>query len=261
MTTKGRIFVRRDQIALQMYTVREAAGKDFVGTLKRVAEMGYPAVEFAGFGGMAAADLRATLDELGLKAPSAHVPYASLVDDAAAACADLHTLGTEYAVVPFIGDEHRASVQAARSFAASLNTIAKTVTGEGLRFAYHNHDFEFRPLPDGNGTTMWDILQAETDPTTVALELDIYWVTFGGGDALATLKANPARYPLLHFKDMQGEGASLRDAPVGEGTVDWGPYLVASEGTSHLFIVEQDTPDDPLGDVERSLRAMEKLAG
>lgn len=253
--------MRRDQIALQMYTVREDAGQDFVGTLKKVAEMGYPAVEFAGFGGMTAADLRAKLDEFELKAPSAHVAYVSLLEDAAAACADLHTLGTEYAVVPFIGNEHRTSVDAARRFAASLNTIAKTVTGEGLRFAYHNHDFEFRPLPDGGGKTMWDILQEETDPATVALELDIYWVTYGGGDALATLKANPVRYPLLHFKDMQGAGQDLRDAPVGEGTVDWGPYLAASEGTSHWFIVEQDTPDDPFADIERSLREMEKLAG
>ena len=244
-----------------MYTVREDAGKDFLGTLKRVAEMGYPAVEFAGFGGLAASELRASLDEFGLKAPSAHVSYVSLVEDAAAACADLHALGTEYAVVPFIGDEHRASVEAARRFAASLNTIATTVTGEGLRFAYHNHDFEFRPLSDGGGKTMWDILQEETDPATVALELDIYWVTYGGGDALATLTANPSRYPLLHFKDMTSEGDALRDAPVGEGTVDWAPYLAASEGTSHWFIVEQDTPDDPLADIERSLRAMEKMAG
>ncbi len=252
--------MRRDQIALQLYTVREDAGTDFVGTLRQVAEMGYPAVEFAGFGGLNAPDLRARLDEFGLKAPSAHVQYASLLEDAAKACADLHTLGTEYAVVPFIGPEHRTSVEAATRFAASLNAIAATVTGEGLRFAYHNHDFEFAPLPDGDGTTMWDVLQAETDPATVALELDIFWVAYGGADPLAILKQNPGRYPLLHFKDMTGEGDARRDAPVGEGTIDWEPYLVASEGTSHWFVVEQDNPDDPLADVERSLRAMEKMA-
>ncbi len=253
--------MRRDQIALQLYTVREAAGQDFVGTLKRVAEMGYPAVEFAGFGGLSAPDLRARLDEFGLKAPSAHIPYASLVEDAAKATADLKTLGTEYAVVPYIGNEHRESVDAAKRFAASLNPIARTVTDAGLKFAYHNHDFEFRPIPDGSGKTMWEILQEETDPATVAFELDIYWVAYGGGDALAILQANPARYPLLHFKDMTGEGDARRDAPVGEGTVDWGPFLTASEGTSHWFVVEQDTPDDAFPDVERSLRAMEKLAG
>lgn len=253
--------MRRDQIALQLYTVRAAAAEDFVGTLKRVAEIGYPAVEFAGFGGLAAADLRDRLDEFGLKAPSAHVQFDTLMTDAVAACADLETLGTEYAVVPFIGHEHRASLDAAKRFAESLNAIGDVVTSSGLKFGYHNHDFEFRPIPDAGGTTMWDVLLAETDPDLVLFELDIYWVNYGGGDPLAIVQANPDRYPLLHFKDMVGEGDARRDAPVGEGTVDFAPILAASGDAAQWFIAEQDTPDDPFADVEHSLRAMQQMAG
>ena len=177
-----------DQIGLQLYTVRTAATTDFLGTLRAVAEMGYPAVEFAGLHGHPAAEVRAEMNSTGLKAPSAHVQYASLLTDTEAVCADLRTLGCQYAIVPYIGEEHRNSVQSARKFVASLAPIAEAVAECGMTLGYHNHDFEFAPLPGGDGTTLWDLIVAETDPALVVLELDCYWSTYGGADTLALLR-------------------------------------------------------------------------
>lgn len=248
-----------DQIGLQLYTVRTAATTDFLGTLRAVAEMGYPAVEFAGLHGHPAAEVRAEMNSTGLKAPSAHVQYASLLTDTEAVCADLRTLGCQYAIVPYIGEEHRTSVEAARKFVASLAPIAEAVAECGLTLGYHNHDFEFAPLPGGDGTTLWDLIVAETDPALVVLELDCYWSTYGGADTLALLEANPGRFPLLHFKDMLGEGADRHDAPIGTGNLDFAPILEATRDTTAWYIVEQDNPADPLVDAETSLRGMQAL--
>src|SRR5687768_3346918 len=117
--------MRQDQIALQMYTVRTVAKDDFLGTLRKVAETGYPAVEFAGLHDHGPEEVRATLDEVGLKAPAAHVAFARLQADPIAVCDELQTLGCEFAVVPWIGPEHRADRESARRFIAALTEVGK----------------------------------------------------------------------------------------------------------------------------------------
>ena len=253
--------MNRDQICLQLYTVRTRATTDFLGTLRAIAEMGYPAVEFAGLHGHTAAEVRAEMNAGGLSAPSAHVPYATLLTDAESVCADLHTLGCQYAIVPWISEEHRNSIEAAKAFVATLNPIAQEVAQCGLQLGYHNHDFEFAPIPGGDGTTLWDLIMAETDPSLVLLQLDCYWSTYGGADTLGMLKASPKRYPLLHFKDMQGEGADRHDAPIGTGHMDLRSIIDATKGTTEWYIVEQDNPEDPLADARTSLEGMQSLAG
>lgn len=251
--------MRKDQIGIQLYTVREVAKNDFLGTLSALAGMGYPAVEFAGLHGHSAEAVRAHLDSVGLRASSAHVPYARFVDELDSVVAEMKTLGCEFAIVPWIGPEIRGSVETARSFVASLQEIGKKVRDAGLRFGYHNHDFEFAPLAGSNGTTMWDLILTETDPSVVELELDVYWVAYGGADPAALVFAQPERYPLLHFKDMTGSGADRKDAPIGTGTMDFTPLIATSAATTSWYIVEQDNPSNPLADAETSLRGMQGL--
>ena len=252
--------MRREQIALQLYTLRDLMAQDYLGTLSKVAEIGYPAVELAGLGGLTAKEIRSHLDSIGLKASSAHVPYALLQAGVGAAAADIKTLGAEWINVPWIGEEQRNSLDSAKRFVFSLNELGQAVKAEGLGFAYHNHAFEFEPLPGGDGTTLWDILVAETDPAVVAIELDVYWAVYGGVDPLPILKQNPARYPLLHFKDLIGEGESRTFGPVGSGSISFQPIVATTEGTTAWYIVEQDTSNDPLADIEFSLRTLERLA-
>jgi sugar phosphate isomerase/epimerase len=253
--------MRQDQIGLELYTVRTVAKDDFLGTLRKVAEIGYPAVEFAGLHDHSPEEVRATLDESGLKAPSAHVAFARLQADPIAVCDELQTLGCEFAVVPWIGPEHRANLESARRFIAALTEVGKQVRERGLRFGYHNHDFEFAPLEGPGSATMWDLLLDESDPAIIELQLDFYWVTYGGGDPAALVSQAPERYPLLHFKDMTGEGDARKDAPIGTGSIRFESLVAATANTTEWYIVEQDVPADPMTDIATSLQGMQRLVG
>ena len=133
-------------IALQLYTVRDRTSQDMLGTLRRIAAMGYRAVEFAGYGGLPAAEVAAALPDLGLTVLVAHVGLADLEARQAEVFADLHALGCEFAVVPWVPEARRADLEAVRGLAATLNTLGAAAQAEGLRLAYHNHAFEFTPM-------------------------------------------------------------------------------------------------------------------
>jgi sugar phosphate isomerase/epimerase len=250
--------MRQDQISLQLYTVREETARDMPATLRRISEIGYPAVEFAGFGGLSAGDLRNILDDLGLLASGAHVPYDSWETDPEAVITNMHTLDCAHAILPIVPPEQRGDESTVASLAGSLNRWGELCRKEGVTFSYHNHDFEFAPL---SGTTMWDILVRETDPELVYFELDLYWVRYGGADPESLLYNLGDRIPLVHLKDM-ASGEQRSDLPVGEGTMPWNTLLRAAEGVGvHWYVAEQDNPRDALEDVRISLQSMRELAG
>jgi sugar phosphate isomerase/epimerase len=245
----------KNQIALQLYTVREAAQADMLGTLRRLADMGYRAVEFAGYGGVPTREIRAVLDERGMTAMGAHVGLHLWQEDTAAVIRDLQTLGCTYAIVPFAGEEYRTA-EGVGQLADRLNALAGQCRAEGLRFAYHNHAFEFAPL---DGGTMWERLVAATDPALVNLELDVFWAQVGGAGPVALIEQLKGRVPILHIKDMAGD-ASQRDMPVGDGVMPWDHILPVAQATGiEWYVIEQDHPQQPLADVERSLHGLEKL--
>jgi sugar phosphate isomerase/epimerase len=245
-----------DRIALQLYTVREHTARDMLGTLARIAEQGYGAVEFAGFGGVAVQDLHAALDDLDIRAVAAHIGPDELQAQVGRVVGDLQALGCGYAVVPWIAEERRQNAGQIRELVEMLNHTGKLCREAGLVLAYHNHDFEFAPL---DGTTIFDILVEETDPELVAFELDVYWVRYAGVDPIAMLRRLSGRVPLVHIKDMAA-GGDRADAPVGEGTIRWREVLEACRAAgTEWYIVEQDNPGDPLADVERSLHNLRKL--
>ncbi|HEV2530017.1 MAG TPA: sugar phosphate isomerase/epimerase [Thermomicrobiales bacterium] len=248
------------QIALQLYTIREAMAQDFMGTLGTVAEAGYPAVELAGFGGRSAAEVRTRLDELGMKAMGAHTPMNRATDELDAAIEELQTVGAEYFIVPYLqADQYFRTPDQVRALAAQFNEIGAKVKAAGLRFLYHNHDFEFVPFADG-GETMspYELLITSTDPDSVGFELDVFWVERGGHTAHRLIRSYPNRFPSLHIKDMADNGD---DAPVGEGKLSWQPVLEAGEqvGGSRWLVVEQDYPKDPLNDVRTSYANLDAI--
>jgi sugar phosphate isomerase/epimerase len=250
--------MRQDQISLQLYTVREETSRDMPATLRRISEIGYPAVEFAGFGGLSAEDLSNILDDLGLRASGAHVPYDSWETDPEAVITDMHTLDCAHAILPIAPPEQRGDESEVASLAGNLNRWGESCRKEGVTFSYHNHDFEFAPL---GGTTMWDILVKETDPDLVYFELDLYWVRYGGADPESLLYDLGDRIPLVHLKDM-APGEQRSDLPVGEGTMPWKTLLRAAEAAGvQWYVAEQDNPRDALEDVRISLQSMRELAG
>jgi sugar phosphate isomerase/epimerase len=249
--------MRQDQISLQLYTVRDETARDMPATLRRISEIGYPAVEFAGFGGLSAEDLRNILDDFGLRASGAHVPFDSWETDPESVITDMHTLDCAHAILPMVPPQYRSDEVEVARLAGSLNRWGELCRQEGVTFSYHNHDFEFAPL---GGTTMWDVLVRETDPGLVYLELDLYWVRFGGADPEPLLSDLGDRIPLLHLKDMASD-EHRSDLPVGEGTMPWNTLLEAADAAGvQWYVAEQDNPRDALEDVRTSLQHLQELA-
>ena len=254
MAYRGRM--RRDQIALQLYTVRELASVDLPGTLRAVAAAGYRAVEVAGLPDIAPDELGALLRETGLRAVAAHQGIEGLRRDAGAVGDWLAALDCRQLMLPWVPEEDRRTPADVRQFAAELGEYASTFSTRGIRLGYHNHAFEFEPL---DGTTVWDVLLAELPPH-VEIELDVYWAVVGGRDPVAEIRATAGRVRLLHMKD-RAPGVEPHDAPAGEGTLPFPEIIRAGRSAGvEWYIAEQDDPGDPLEDIASALRYLESLA-
>lgn len=249
-----------ESIALQMYTLRDQTAADFLGTLRQVADIGYPAVELAGYGNLSVADLRAALDEHGLKAVSAHIPITAFETRRDEALAEAVTLGCNYVVVPFLPPERRDAAHAP-GIVALLNETGAAAQAAGLVLCYHNHAFEYEPLAGSRaGETFFDYLIANTDPDRVAFELDVFWTMVAGVDPVTELTRLIGRVPLVHLKDFTGETTAQSAAPVGTGTLPWPHLIDAANAAGAVWgIVEQDYPRHPLADVATSLTNTRRL--
>jgi sugar phosphate isomerase/epimerase len=247
-------------VALQLYTVREDAARDFVGTLDQVAAIGYVGVELAGYGPLAPPALRAKLDALGLIVAGSHVALARLENELDAVIAECRTLDCPTVVCPVLPAERR-SEDGFRQLATSLNAIGRTVTASGLTLCYHNHAFEFETAIDG--VAAYDWLMAHTDPALVRIEIDAFWLQKAGRDPAAYIEKYRGRVPLVHLKDMTVDAAQTF-APVGTGSVGFAPLFAAAErGGVQWYIVEQDRAEGSAIAAARTswinLRAMGKI--
>ena len=219
----------------------------FVGT--HAGRSTVPELEFAGYYSKDAAWWKALLARHGLTAPATHEALPATDDGWGAIFDRAHAMGHAMVIVPFVGNEYRGSRAAWQRLAARLTTGAQRAKAAGLRFGYHNHDFEFAPV---EGTTGFDILTTETDPTLVALELDLYWAVKAGQDPLALFARWPGRIHCCHVKDA-GPAPERQMRDVGAGTIDFRTLLARGRaaGLQHWFI-EHDNPADPLASVRAS---------
>jgi sugar phosphate isomerase/epimerase len=246
----------RRPVGVQLYTVRSAMQKDVPGTLARVAKIGYREVEFAGYFGLAPKRIRALLDAHGLRAPSSHLQLAPFAAGWDAALEAAHVIGHEWLVVPWLDAAARGTLDDVRRTAAGFDRAGEAAKAAGLRFAYHNHDFDFIPV---EGRRPLDVLLESTDPALVSFELDLYWAVKAGADPLAYFAAHPGRFTMLHAKDSSGAPAH-RMTEVGSGTLDFPRLLAAGrkEGVRHVF-VEHDEPTDPFASITTSYRYLSKI--
>lgn len=252
--------MKRDQIGVQMYTLREMAAKDLDATLGAVAKMGYTGVEFAGFQGHSASDVKTMLDKYGLKAFAAHIPATQFEGDIESVVSDLTTIGAPWGIVPWVSPDERGEASM-RDLGLKMNAWASRLKDDGIGFGYHNHDFEFTARVD-TGETLYQTLLNITDPELVYFELDAFWASVGGYEPDELIKANAHRIRLVHLKDASKDD-SRKDVPFGNGVLDWGAILSAARSAGvEYYITEQDNPnpDDPAGDVETALRNAEGMA-
>jgi sugar phosphate isomerase/epimerase len=242
-------------IALQLYSVREAMAKDFAGTVRKVAEIGYPAVETAGLPGATAKEAAKLFRQLGLAVSSIHMfppPTGAKLDEAREMCADF---GCRYIVSGYGPDDFKTPDLVKRT-CNTFNEANAAITASGLKFAVHNHWWEYLKIGD---RYIYQMMLEYLDPG-VLFELDTYWVRTAGPDPVAIVKMLGSRAPLLHIKD----GPADKDKPmtaVGDGILDFPAILKASAGSAEWLIVEIDrVAGDMMEAVARSYNYLKKIA-
>lgn len=244
-------------IGLQLYTVREIFAADPMGTLEKVAKIGYREVEFGGGGydKMDHAELRKHMDHLGLTCPSLHIAYDSLASNFAGAVKMAKTLGADTVVLPWMAPARR-NAASWKDAVANFNLWAGDLKKAGLGFAYHNHDFEFTTKA-GSGN-LFDMLVSEADPALVKIELDLYWAIAAGEDPKALIRRLPGRVYAYHVKDRTADG---KMASVGSGTVDFADIfkLNGVAGVKHFYVENDQAPAPYLPDIQASFDTLSKL--
>ena len=248
---------------IQLYTVGKELTQDMAGTLAKLSAIGYRSAESAGMAGKTATDFRKELDAAGLKCPSSHL-FLSPGQTAQQYFDDVKTLGSDYVVSSVVikpdpniksVDDYIKLIAAMtqddfKRMAGELNTMATQAKSIGLQFAYHNHNMEFRKWSDGS--TTYDILMAETDPSLVKIELDCGWADLGAHPPLELFKKYQGRFRMLHIKDFAAVAHPVVTldphtnpewTELGKGHIDYRAILDAAPaaGVEHIF-VEQEPP-------------------
>ena len=221
-------------IALQLYTLRDVLAKDFVGTVKQVADIGYVGVETAGVFGDSPASAAKLFTDLGLTVSSAHSPL-PLGEKQQEVIDTLGALNCPRLLLPWQPPELFKSTDGIRRVCDLLNEAAPIAKANGFSIGYHNHWFEYELV---NNQLAADLMLEQLDPS-IFLEVDVYWVQTAGQNPAEVVRRLGRRAPLLHIKD----GPCQLEMPmtaVGEGVMDIPGVIAASGSSAEWLIVELD---------------------
>lgn len=261
---------KKKNIGIQLYSVRDEMKKDPLGTLKKVAEMGYKNVEHANyvngkFYGYDPKEFRKILDDLGLAMPSGHTVMGAQHFDSAKndftdvwkkTVEDAAFLGQKYVVSPWLDVSLRKNFDDCKRFMEIFNKSGELCKKSGMKFGYHNHDFEFSLRL--TSVKVYDIILQNTDPNLVAQQLDIGNMYNGGGRAVELLKQYPGRFELMHVKDeIKGEKEPYESTILGTGIIGVADVLklAAKSGGTNEYIIEQESYQgkSPLDSIKANL--------
>jgi sugar phosphate isomerase/epimerase len=287
---------RVKKLGIQLFSLPKALDKDFVGSIKMLAGMGYKELELfgpfpfsdevaiknwantgkmlgfsgSGYFGRTMQEVKQILDDNGLKTPSTHTDMATLMDKMGKLGEAAAVLGHQYVVLPAIPDEYRKTLDDYKRTAEKFNKIGEAAKKVGLKFGYHNHGYGLKPV---DGKMPIETLLDNTDPNLVFLELDVFWTTAGGVDPIAMLEKYPKRYRMLHLKDMKekktfsGDGGNAGQwipmfplmTTAGDGVLNVAGIVQKAQdlGIKHYF-VEQDMVANPEVALKRSADFLRK---
>jgi sugar phosphate isomerase/epimerase len=229
------------KFGLQLYSLRDVLPADPKGVLKQVASFGYKHIEsYEGkdgmFWGLGHTGFKQYMDELGMTIISSHCDINKDFEKKAAEAA---AIGMKYLICPYKGPQK--SLDNYKKFAEEFNQKGEICKKNGIRFAYHNHDYSFKPM---DGQLPQDIMMNGTDPSLVDFEMDMYWVVVAGQDVEAWLKKYSPRYRLCHIKDFSktpGENNGKNSVDVGTGSIDFKKILKTAKANGlEYYIVEQE---------------------
>ena len=263
-------------IALQLYSVRHEMKADLPTTLKRVKEMGYDGVEFAGLFHYDPAEIKALCAQNGLVPISAHVPIGEMLEDAEATFQKYATIGVRFVAVPYLPEEDRPGKEKFAEIVEKIKEFGAIAKKYGIQLLYHNHDFEFVKL---DGVYALDLLYREVSAELLQTELDTCWVNVGGENPAAYVRKYAGRAPVVHLKDfvgaksenmyeLIGDNTAKADAapeafefrPVGSGKQDFPAILAAAKDAgAEWVVVEQDSPSMGLDEMACAAKSIQYL--
>jgi sugar phosphate isomerase/epimerase len=251
------------EFGIQLWSVRDDLAKDPKGVLAQLASYGYKQIEsFEGakgmFWGMTHKEFKAEMDKLGMKIVASHCDINKDFEKKAAEAAEI---GMKYLILPYEGPNK--SIDDYKKIAESLNKQGEIAKKNGIRTAFHNHDFSFTAI---NGVFPQDTLMENTDPKLVDFELDMYWVVAGGQDIETWLNKYPKRFRLCHVKDRKKDvPATEKNASVvvGTGSIDYPKILkTAKKQGMEYYIIEQEKWDGttPMAAAQANANYMKTLS-
>jgi len=258
--------MRKKSFATQIWPFREDFGNDMSGTLERIAQLGFEGVELCRwfnwtdmFDKWPAEDILKVSQRVGLKVVSAHVSFPTIFKENVSELIHFcHTVEMDYAIVASVPEEQVNSREAVLGVAEIFNAASDILKTEGIRIGYHNHGFDFKPLPDGRSLP-WDLFFDNTN-AEVVMQVDIGNALKGGANPIHYLKKYPGRARLVHLKEYSADHSP---AAIGDGEVNW---LEVSKVCEQLhqpdwYIIEQEEKEyDPWVSAERSLAYLRELA-
>lgn len=247
---------------LQLYTLRDDLPKDPKGVLQQVASFGYKQIEsYEGpngmFWGMSNMDFKKYMDDLGMKIIASH---SDINKDFEKKAAEAAAIGMKYLICPWLGPQK--TIDDYKKAADTFNKKGEICKSNGIRFAYHNHDYSFKPI---DGQLPQDVMMSMTDPSLVDYELDMFWVVTAGEDVEGWLKKYKNRFRLCHVKDRSktaGTNNGQNSVDLGTGSINWPSVLkTAKENGMEYFIVEQEyyPASTPMKSAEANAEYMRRL--
>jgi len=244
-------------IGVQLYTFRSEMIADATGTLKKIAAIGIKQIESAGsakghYYGLSPKEIRSVCDDLGLTLRSGHISldqhWQQTLDDAGVA-------GQEYLICSSMPSSGQ-TVSNYQQVAEQFNKAGEEAKKRGLKFGYHNHDYEFA---SDNGKVLYDVLLDHTDPSLVHMELDLGWVIASGKDPFDYFKRYKGRFPLWHLKDM--DLANKHSTEFGKGSLPIARVLqhAKDSGMKYYFIEQEEYTSTPLESMEYNVGYLKKI--
>ncbi len=246
---------RHIPVGLQLYSVRDACAKDIDATLKQVADMGFEAVEFAGYHkyDKDPQGLRKTLDQLGLKVAGTHIRAKAFLPADIKNTIDFHkTIGCHFLIVP--GDSRFTDPEKSKEYAKVMTDAAAALKAEGLSCGHHNHTAEFNK--DGD-KTYWDLFVERTSKDVI-MQLDIGHAVKAGADPVALLKHNPNRIKSTHVKGKTLDQPGKKPI-IGQDAIDWKTVVAACydcPGVEWLLVEQEEYPDG-LSSIDASRKSLQ----